>query len=79
VGDDVLTTLWRLAGSDRLDARVREQLRAALLFVLVAQLLAAGGLPRAERGRFGAPRSWVVQRRARPPFHSSLAGRRPRG
>jgi hypothetical protein len=79
VGEDVLTTLWRLAGSDRLDAQVREQLRSTLLFVLLAQLLAGGGTQRPERGRFGTPRSWSVPRRARPPFHGSLAGRRPRG
>ena len=79
MGDDVLMTLWRLAGSDRLDAQVREQLRATLLFVLMAQLLAGGGLQRPERGRFGVPRSWSAPRRGRPPFHGSLAGRRPRG
>jgi hypothetical protein len=79
VREDVLTTLWRLAGSDRLDAQVREQLRATVLFVLIAHLLAGGDRRRPERGRFGAPRSWSVPRRSRPPFHGSLAGRRPRG
>jgi hypothetical protein len=78
---DPLTTLWRLAGSDRLDERVREQVRATLLFVLIAELLAAGAGAgaRPERGRFGAPPSWAAPRRAKPPWRGSLTGRRPRG
>jgi hypothetical protein len=78
---DPLTTLWRLAGSDRLDARVREQLRATVLFVLVAELLAAGAGAgaRPERGRFAVPEAWAAPRRAKPPWRGSLTGRRPRG
>jgi hypothetical protein len=81
VGDrDALLWLWRLAGSDRLDARVRDQLRAAVLLVLIAQLLAAAaGDQRPARGRFGTPVSWRTPRRARPPYRGSLSGRRPRG
>jgi hypothetical protein len=76
---DVIALLWRLAGSERLDARVREQLRATVMFVLVAQLLAGGGGERAPRGRFGPPASWATPRRATPPYRGSLTGRRPRG
>lgn len=74
-------SLWRLAGSDRLDAQVREQIRATVLFVLIAQLLAggAGAAERPERGRFGMPEPWAVPRRSRPPWRGSLMGRRPRG
>jgi hypothetical protein len=78
---DPLTSLWRLAGSDRLDAHVREQLRATVLFVLIAQLLAGGpgAGARPLRGRFGTPESWAAPPRAKPPWRGSLTGRRPRG
>ena len=75
----MLADLWRIAGSDRLDADVREQLRATVLFLLIAQLLASGGGERAERGRSTIPVSWHAPRRARPPHRGSLSGRRPRG
>jgi hypothetical protein len=70
--------LLQLATSPSVDARVREHVRATIVLVLLAQLLAGG-----ERGRpaaaFGIPASWSTPRRRRPPYRSSLTGRRPRG
>jgi hypothetical protein len=63
-----------------LDARVAEQLRATVLFIMIAQLLAAAeGEDRPARGRFGRPVSRAAPRRAKPPYRGSLTGRRPRG
>jgi hypothetical protein len=75
----MLATLWRLAASERLDAEMSERLRATVLFVLIAQLVAAGGGERPARGRFTLPVSWRAPRRARAPHRGSLSGRRPRG
>jgi hypothetical protein len=76
-----LTLLQWLSSADHLDARVREQLRATVLFVLIAQLLASedGELRPAARGGFGPATSWRAPRRAKPPWRGSLTGRRPRG
>jgi hypothetical protein len=79
---DPLAALWRLAVSEELDARMRDHVRATVLFVLVAQLLAggAGAAQRPEAGAgFGVAESWEAPRRARPPWRGSLTGRRPRG
>jgi hypothetical protein len=72
--------LWLLRATASLDARVRDQVRGTVLFILIAQLLAgAEGEDRPARERVRRPSSWATPRRARPPYQGSLTGRRPRG
>jgi hypothetical protein len=71
--------LVQLATASGVDAEVRERARATALLIILAQLLAAGGGERPVRGRFSLPASWRAPRRARPPYATTLTGRRPRG
>lgn len=73
-----MRVLVQLATTSGVDAQVRERARATVLLILLAQLLAGGGGERPET-RFAHPGSWRAPRRSRPPYATTLTGRRPRG